>query len=262
LNVEHYNFGYRPPTGFVPAWPPVTFTPPKPMHNNFGYDPKGLGAPILGAAATAEQIASSGAGLTTAMLVAFSVIPGPIGAAVGALIGLASTIASMFGGCGQTCIQASNIANQVEPALQQNLKEYLAAPVHYASLQKAALNNFDTAWSALTQACGNPQLQTAGQNCIADRQQGACHYKTSQGGWNNGTYTYPGTSGSGSTCWNWFVGYRDPIANDPTVVPDPVRSSASSSGVTSATGTSVSNVAGISPALLIGGALLVLAMLL
>ena len=35
--------------------------------------------------------------------------------------------------------------------------------------------------------------------CIADRQRGGCHYQ------------------SNGQCWNWFIGYRDPIANDPQV---------------------------------------------
>lgn len=188
----------------------------------------GLGAPITGGAATADQIAATGAGATTSILVGLSVINPVVGAVVGGLVAIASQIASMFGGCGQTCVQASNIANQVEPVLKQNLQQYLAASPRYASLQKAALNNFDTAWAALVQACSNPQLQKAGQNCVADRQQGACHYKTSPGGWNGTTYTAPGANGSGSACWNWFVGYRDPIANDPNVVPDPVTAAASS----------------------------------
>ena len=50
-----------------------------------------------------------------------------------------------------------------------------------------------------------------------DRKQGACHYQV------NGQ------------CWNWFIGYRDPIANDPAVVPDPTTTMAggtsSSSGL-------------------------------
>ena len=146
-------------------------------------------------------------------------LAGPIGAAVGAVAGI---LVQVFKGCGQTCVQATSIANQVEPVLAQNLAAYIAEPVHYASLQAAALNNFDTAWAALVQNCSNPALAAAGQNCIGDRQRGSCAYKTSPGGWSGKTYMPPGANGSGSACWNWFVGYRDPIANDPNVVPDPI----------------------------------------
>ena len=175
---------------------------------------------------TVAQLAATGASTTVGILVALGTIGGPVGTAIGGLIAVGTLLASVFKGCGQTCVEASDIANQVSAALTTNLQQYLAAPVHYASLQMAALNNFNTAWAALTQGCGNPQLASAGQNCISERQQGACSYKTSPGGWQQGsssgwTYVYPGANGSGSTCWNYFVGYHDPIANDPTVVPDP-----------------------------------------
>jgi hypothetical protein len=125
-------------------------------------------------------------------------------------------------------------------------------------MQVAALNTFDTAWQALQQACGNPQLGAAGQRCISDRQAGACTWKASAGGWQaDGTYKMWGAAGSGSDCWNWFIGMRDPIANDPNVQPDPVPSSPAS-GATPGSFTLPSipaSVGGISTPLLIGGAL-------
>jgi hypothetical protein len=178
-------------------------------------------------------IASAGATTTASLLVALGTAPTIVGPIVAGLVAVANLLVGVFKGCGQTCVQASDIANQVEAALQQNLSQYMSAPVHYQSLQAAALNNFQTAWNALTQACGQAALATAGQNCISERQQGACSYKTSPGGWQQGTsgawtYVYPGANGSGSTCWNWWIGYHDPIANDPTVVADPASSAAQS----------------------------------
>ena len=137
-----------------------------------------------------------------------------------------------------------------------------------ASLQAAALNNFDTVWNALKTACSDPSLGAAGQRCISDRQQGSCAYKVSPGGWQNGVYVYNGPNGSGSSCWNWFVGYRDPIANDPTVVPDPTPTSPSASSNVAAGGNPISAVLGsgfnfsslILPAAVIGGGLLVAAL--
>ena len=87
---------------------------------------------------------------------------------------------------------------------------------------------------------GSGQYGTAGQACVGDRQQGACHYQ------------------SNGACWNWFVGYRDPIANDPHVAANaaasPLSSVASSILPASVTAPLVS--AGIDPTLLIGGAIL------
>lgn len=199
-------------------------------YQSYALDGLGLGTldPKVGQIA---GIAASGAALTGTMLAALTTMTaaGPIGAIVAGLIGIGVAIASAFQGCGDTCIEATKIANQIEPILNNNVTTYLQSPIHYASMQAAALNNFDTAWAALTQACSNPQLQSAGQNCIQDRQRGSCAYKTSPGGWSNGQYIIPGANGSGNACWNWFVGYRDPIANDPTVVPDPSTTSAASS---------------------------------
>lgn len=174
---------------------------------------------------TGAQIAQSGAAVTAGLLVQLGAVTGPVGAIIGAaaagLIEVGSLIAEQFQGCGQTCVISSDDANQVGDAMLQNLRTYTAAPFDPA-LQAAALNNFDTAWSALTAACGNPQLGKAGVNCISDRQRGACTWKAAPGGWVSnasapGGYAWTdwGAAGSGTTCWNYFVGFRDPIANDP-----------------------------------------------
>jgi hypothetical protein len=63
--------------------------------------------------------------------------------------------------------------------------------------------NFDYAWSQLTQMWSDPALGEPGQRAIQDRQQGACKWRDGQG-----------------QCWNWFTGYRDPIAFDPEVKDD------------------------------------------
>jgi hypothetical protein len=185
---------------------------------------RGLGAPLPAETQNIANIAATGAALTGTIIGLMAAIPvaGPIAAAIA---GIGVAIANLFGGCGQTCVQATKIANEVGDALTQNLEHYMSAPVHYRSLQAAALNNFDTAWHALTVACSDPNLQDAGRRCISDRQSGACTWKASPGGWqqSNGSWVYVpwGPAGSGSACWNWFIGLRDPIADDPTVVPDP-----------------------------------------
>lgn len=86
----------------------------------------------------------------------------------------------------------TTIVNDLEPLLRANANAYLAGPGTCAD-QSAALYAFDSAWQWLqsTQACGNPQLGTPGQNCINDRAPGGK--------------------------WDWTSYYRTPIANDPRV---------------------------------------------
>jgi hypothetical protein len=60
-------------------------------------------------------------------------------------------------------------------------------------------------------ASGSGQYKNAGQACIADRQAGGCSYKV------NGQ------------CWNWSVGYRDPIAKDPDMTANAAAASSASS---------------------------------
>lgn len=213
----------------------------------------------LGSAGSSQinAIVTTGASTTVGILAALSVIPGPgwVAGAIAGLIEVSSLVVNMFQGCGQTCVVATGDANQVGAAMAQNLNAYMSAPVHTQSLQKAALNNFDTMWAALVAACSNPTLGAAGQRCITDRQQGSCAYKTTPGGWqqSGGTwkYVYPGANNSGDACWNWFVGNRDPIANDPTVVPDsaiaiaPTATSATPGTTASTTGATTDTPASV-----------------
>jgi hypothetical protein len=147
------------------------------------------------AAATVAQASILGMSLSTAVPV--------IGAA---LVG-ATLLASYLirnSGCGQTCIVTSQWADQAEAMLKQNLAAYLALPVpRPASAQAVALANFDAVWKTLQQQCGQSGTGDAGKRCISDRQAGACKWRDSAG-----------------ACFNWFSGYRDPIANDADVVDD------------------------------------------
>jgi hypothetical protein len=214
----------RSRSGSLPAYPRRAPAFPLILHGpNAVAVYKGLGV-LSSSDSTIASAAASAASATGVLIGALATIPvaGPIAAAIAAVGVL---LAQVFSGCGQTCTEASNLANQAEPLLLQNLNTYMSAPTHYASMQAAALNNFTLTWNALVSACSNPALGAAGQACISDRQQGGCHYKASPGGWvqNNGVWSYTpwGAEGSGTACWNWWVGYHDPIANDPTVVPDP-----------------------------------------
>lgn len=199
--------------------------------------------------AIASSIAAAGGsvlGISSAALSAAVPFIGP--ALMGATLLVQYLVANS--GCGQTCIETSQWANQAAAALQQVLDGYFALPAPRTKTQQAlALANFDTIWAQLQQACGQSGTGDAGKRCISDRQRGACVWKQNQ------TPGHPGEPAIGE-CWNWFVGYRDPIANDP-VVPDPVDSAISS--VTNEVSSLFGNDAGSAswlPLALVGGLVL------
>lgn len=170
-------------------------------------------------------------------------IAGPIAAGI-AVLGVA--LANVFSGCGDTCEEATQYANQAETILAQNLQTYMSAPVHYRSLQAGALNNATVAMQALQQACSNPALGAAGQRCISERL-----VKGGSAPW----CTLPGGVGC-----DWITAYYDPIANDPNVVPDPVPGSSAVASVLSSVGlNSQATVLGVPVADLLVPALLILA---
>lgn len=108
--------------------------------------------------------------------------------------GISSAIASIFSGCGQTCIRATQIVNEVEPYLKRNVDEYLALPIKTVTANQAAQDVFNNAWQAVVNSCSDPQLGDAGKRCISDRQRGGK--------------------------WDWFSYYLDPITRDKNLVDD------------------------------------------
>lgn len=117
----------------------------------------------------------------------------------GAITGVTAAIRAIFSRKAPAQREyATAIVNDLEPLLQQNLQAYFSGP-RTVSNQQAAVANFDSAWQLLSssQYCGNPALGDPGRACIADRSRGGK--------------------------WDWFSYYRDPIANDPDVKPDPVE---------------------------------------
>lgn len=184
----------------------------------------GAGSPI-GAAAAAPAVASA-LGISASLAVPL------LGAAFfGVFEGIELILHS---GCGQTCVVTSQWANQAGDLMTQNLNAWLALPAPRSrTAQLAYLANFDALWNKLKQLCGQTGTGDAGVRCITDRQAGACKWHAATaGGWNRGpdgmwAYTgYGPATDSGGVCWNWFIGLRDPIANDPTVVDDAAAASA------------------------------------
>jgi hypothetical protein len=184
------------------------------------------------------------------------------GQIAGAVLSITAVIASFFKGCGSSCVLTSDEVNQVSQYMAQNLQQYLAAPVS-AATQAEAIANFNQLWQGIVAYCGQPSMGSAGKNCISERQNGACSYKTSPGGWQqqNGTWVYvaPGANGSGSTCWNYFVGYLDPIQNDPRVAEAASSPAASSTAASGAGAFNLSSL--LLPAAFIGGGILLLSLL-
>jgi len=176
-----------------------------PRSGNVFYSRRGLGA----AGSTSGIISATGsaAGSTLITLSAPALLAlGPVGVAIGAGVVLVSQVLGVLGvgnGCGQTCITASSNANQIEAAMQANLAAFLAGEVDQAT----ALAKFDSYWNTHVQMCHQVGGDQA-TNCVADRQAAACKWRDASG-----------------ACWNWFVGYRDPIANAAAPVTTPTLGS-------------------------------------
>lgn len=168
------------------------------------------------------QQQSSTIGSMVASAVAFIPGVGPIaGAAVALATQFAVAIETVFAGCGAACVQETQFVNQVEPYLQQNVAAYTSQPVRTRAMQAAALAVFDGTWAKVVQFCGQASFGTSGQHCISDRQEGACVWQSPLNSWQqqaDGTWQWAPSGKTG--CSNWFLGYRDPIANDPGVVSD------------------------------------------
>lgn len=150
------------------------------------------GKTVTGGIATAGTVASS----TLALVGSTAAIP-VVGIAVA---GVVLALSLFFGRKGpQQKVASTHIVDDLEGnpqyGLQANLAAYKAGPHNRAS-QAAALAVFDQIWQYLTstQGCGNPSLGDPGHACINDRARGGK--------------------------WDWFVMYRDPIANDPDVHDD------------------------------------------
>jgi hypothetical protein len=196
------------------------------------------------------------------MLLSGAVFTGP----AAPFVAVAGAIAEFLGamgvgsGCGQTCVLSSAYANKAEALLQQNINTYMSIPApRAASAQAAALAMFDAIWNDLKTQCAAIG-GGGGAGCISDRQAGACKWKQradSVPAW--------GKPAVGE-CWNWFSGYRDPIAKDPNVVPDASLNSVSSAAdsVSSAAGSalqSISGATGVSSTWLLAGAAVVVGLL-
>ena len=152
----------------------------------------------LGATSTSGLIAATGsaAGGTFALLatpaMGISALGGPVGMAIGTAVALVSQLLGYLGvgnGCGQGCVTASTNANAIEQQMRDNLAAFQSGQIS----QAAAEANYQTLWQSFAAMCA--QVQGNNSACVTDRQQGACKWKDASG-----------------ACWNWYTGYYLPIA--------------------------------------------------
>lgn len=137
------------------------------------------------AGATVSTASALGAGWATAAIP----IVGPV------IAGVTIGLSMLFGRKGpKQKVATTKIVDAVEPELKKNVEGYLAGARNVSS-QAQALANFDAGWQYVVEHCDIPEMGDPGKRCVSDRQRGGQ--------------------------WDWFSYYRDPIANDPGVQPDP-----------------------------------------
>lgn len=138
--------------------------------------------------------------------------------------------------------QTTKVVDEAEPILQDNVRGFLEGP-RTAETQAWALKNFDDVWGQIERLCGDPAMGAPGQRCISERTRG-------------GTAPWCPT---GTGC-DWFILYRDPIANAEVTASSPAADLVGS--IFGDGGGLVGGDGGISPLLLIGAGLLAAAVLL
>ena len=119
----------------------------------------------------------------------------------GIVVGVTLALTMLFARKGpKQKVATTQIVDAVEPHLRDNLDGYFAGP-RTVSSQRQALANFDAGWQYVLENCGQTVMGDPGRRCVEERQPGGQ--------------------------WDWFVLYRDAIANDPEVTADPVLPSLS-----------------------------------
>ena len=136
----------------------------------------------------------------------------------------------------------TQVANDVQKALQDNLNAYMAGPRTMSS-QAQALATFDAGYAFLVgpSGCGSSEMGDPGLRCIFERQpEGTCSQAQADA-----------AHESLSDCGKYSAkrDLRDPIANDPNVKPDPTFIEETGQLIDSVTGGLVSSSTGTSSGL-------------
>lgn len=160
--------------------------------------------PLNGLGNTTEQIVMTAPQIAGGVLTAGgsgSIAAGLWGAAAvpiigGIVVGATLALSALFARKGpKQKVATTQVVDAVEPHLRDNLDGYFSGP-RTVSSQRQALANFDAGWQYVLENCGQTVMGEPGRRCIDERQPGGR--------------------------WDWFALYRDPIANDPEVMADPI----------------------------------------
>lgn len=219
-------FAFLRPPGAGPVWWPRALPDPS---------PRGLGdmAPeqkqvVMSTPALVGGLLTVGGKSSIAALAWGTAAIPIIGAAV---VGATIAISLLFSRKGpKQKVATTKIVEDVELPLRELVAGYWAGP-RTVSSQRQALAAFDAGWQFILQNCGNPEMGDPGRRCISERDRGGIY--------------------------DFFKAYRDPIAQDPDVRPDPQPKSAAADLVESVFGaagsaSSADAPGGMSTALLVG----------
>jgi hypothetical protein len=152
---------------------------------------------------TAMQTGSKLSGAIAGGIAMAAPFTGPAAPFVTAAASLVAPLTRLINGCGDTCIQATNIVNEAEPRLRALRDEYLNAPVRTVQMQTAVLEYMDEVFTWIQDACGQVG-GAAGQRCISERL-----VKGGSAPW------CPTRTGC-----DWITTLRDPVALDRPVSDD------------------------------------------
>lgn len=202
------------------------------------------------------------AGGSSSIAASWGMAAGPIIGAVVAGVSIALSLLLNRKGPAQK-IATSQIVDAIEngwtgddgirhPGLKDNLIGYFQGP-RTVSSQLQAIANFDAAWGYVASKCSSLQMGEPGKRCVEDRQSGACKWRRGPG---DPMEQYDGVKPG--ECWNWFSGYRDPIARD-IPNPDPTITSETVNAIDSIVSSLGIGGGDTNTYLLMGGAVILLA---
>lgn len=111
----------------------------------------------------------------------------------------------------------TEIVNQAEPKMRENLEAYLNGP-RTLQAQAVHLAMFDDFWQFVLTNCGQKEMGAPGERCISERERGG------EAPW------CPTPDHRGC---DWFTLYRDPIEFDEQVKADPLEQATQAGGILS-----------------------------
>jgi hypothetical protein len=168
---------------------------------------------------------------------------GPVGLAIGAaalaITALSGKIAHLITGCGQVCIDDTNIVNQADQLIQQIGSQYWNTAVRTVSFQQWTLQQLQDIFAQVSQKVG---LQKSATERLT-RGGGAPWCAANHLAIGVDNVVTPNPTNHFGRCGGWLDVVYDPLASDPDVVPDSaavgqaVSAAASSIGLVRADGT-------------------------